>query len=140
MDVEEEVENKKKLDEQRREGIVKRNDLLQSTKECRRGLKRYKASKIRRKNAQGSCSCQLRDAEGWRGNQRKRGALSAAVEWVIWQPDGSRRRTPGLAGRRGSHASQADDCCLDAVAEQLFTMGAALVRQQLEAMQEKNFR
>ena len=42
--------------------------------------------------------------------------------------------------RRGSCASQANDCCLDAVAEQLFTMRAAHARQQLQAPHEKLFR
>ena len=104
-----------------------------STRECRRGLKRHKASWIRRE----TCSRKLLPLRKRCGSSEKKPMLFHQLPRKV---DGNRKATAKLEGelrglqvgeeRRGSNASQVVvECCFDMVAEQLFTMGAVQARQ-----------
>ena len=62
-----------------------------STRECRRGLERYKASNTKRNMLKEAVAAEEEMRKVREEINKKRGALSALVEKVIWQSDGSRR-------------------------------------------------
>ena len=116
-----------------------------NTRECRRGLKRCEASRIGRQNLLKDAvaaeeemrkvreEIDFREARCLQLSNKSSGNRMAAedVEEELWGLQAGEER-------RGGYASQANECCLDAVAEQLFTMGAARARQRLQVLKEKS--
>ena len=115
-----------------------------STRECRRGHKRYKASRIRRE----TCSRKLLPLRKRCGRSERKSIKERRVHELSKKVDSNRMAAAELedelrglqAGeeRRGSNASQVNECCLDTVAEQLFTMGAAQAKHQARSSVQRN--
>ena len=164
MDCEEEVDNRKELDEQRRKLQKQLRDLEKftcmpqghseqaqrrvvtaaayraltnsgmifcwSTRERRRGLKRYKASWIRR----GTCSRKLLPlGRSEKNSMKERIAFISYRERSIaigWQQR-KWKQNFGACRQVRKEEQVVVECCFDTVAEQLFTMGLEVLYEKI---------
>ena len=148
MEVDEEVESKKKLDEQRKEELQeieqKWNDLLLEHQRMQKKSQKLHSLQDNKKKClkdAGMCEEEMekvrdeiaeREAHFQELAQKSRNFQMAAddLEEEI-------RVLQAGEERRGSCASQSNGCCFDSLLEHLFTLGAAHARQQIHALQEE---
>ena len=173
MEVDEEVENKKKLDEQRRRlqqqirEIEKFTDVDQMFRDSQKEKWKERLEKrtLARTPEDAERSQKMQSVQGKKRNLLKKvGACDEGMGKVREEINEREARylelaeksnNKGMAAehleeefrclqageeRRGSCASQCNGCCLDAVVEQLFTLGATHARQQIQALQEELIR
>ena len=166
IEVDEEVDSKKKLDEQRKRlqkqlpEIEKFTDMdqmfLEGQKENGKGdlqeteQKRSELlpehQRVQNRSHKDACAC---DAEMGKMtneiNEREARFLELAQKSSNCRMAGDDleekiRDLQAGEERRGSCASHSNGCCFDCVLEQLFTWGAAHARQQIQALQEESNR